>query len=132
VTWRPSVQVREEKGEGAQRVKVVTGAVSLVPKDKLDENTAAVVAAVSHSSTRALSVRMHDKLAALVALGKHLGMFDKRTQKTNMVYVISDRPMSAEEWSSRHVTPSGTPKTLLSAVKSPYVHWPCRVDGTVH
>jgi hypothetical protein len=29
---------------------------------------------------------MHDKLAALVALGKHLGMFDQRTQKTNVVY----------------------------------------------
>jgi hypothetical protein len=48
---------------------------------------------------------MHDKLAALVALGKHLGMFDQRTQKTNVVYAISDQPMSAEEWSKRHVTP---------------------------
>jgi phage terminase small subunit len=36
VTWWPSVQVREEKHEGGQRVKVVTSAVSLVPKDKLD------------------------------------------------------------------------------------------------
>jgi hypothetical protein len=41
------------------------------------ENTAAAIAAVSQSSTGALSVRMHDKLAALVALGKHLGMFDQ-------------------------------------------------------
>jgi phage terminase small subunit len=86
-------------------VKVVTGAVSLVPRDKLDENTAAAIAVVSQSSTGALSVKMHDKLAALVALGKHLGMFDQRTQKTNVVYAISDKPMSNEEWSKRYVTP---------------------------
>jgi hypothetical protein len=72
---------------------------------KLDENTAAAIAVVSQSSTGALSVSMHDKLAALVALGKHLGMFDQRTQKTNVVYAISDKPMSAEEWSKRYVTP---------------------------
>ena len=38
VTRGPSVQVREEKDEGGQRVKVVTSAVSLVPRDKLDAN----------------------------------------------------------------------------------------------
>jgi phage terminase small subunit len=105
VTWGPSVQVREEKDEGGQRVKVVTGAVSLVSRDELDENTAAAIAAVSQSSTRALSVRMHDKLAALIAPGKHLGIFDHRTQKTNVVYSISDKPMSDEEWSKRYATP---------------------------
>ena len=41
----------------------------------------------------------------LIALGKHRGMFEQRTQKTNVVYAISDKPMSAEEWSKRHVTP---------------------------
>jgi len=86
-------------------VKVVTSAVSLVPRDKLDENTAAAIAAVSQSSTGTLSIKMHDKLAALITLGKHLGMFDQRTQKTNVVYAISDKPMSVEEWSKRHVTP---------------------------
>jgi CheY-like chemotaxis protein len=35
----------------------------------------------------------------------HLGMFDHRTQKTNVVYAISDKPMSNEEWSKRYVTP---------------------------
>jgi len=40
----------------------------LVPSDKLDEDTAAAIAAVSQSSTGALRIRMHNKLAALVAL----------------------------------------------------------------
>ena len=60
---------------------------------------------MSLGTTGTLSIKMHDKLAALIALGKHLGMFDRRTQKTNVVYAISDKPMSNEEWSKRHVTP---------------------------
>ena len=73
----------------------------LVLSDKLDEDTAAAITAVSQSSTGTLSIKMHDKLAALIALGKHLEMFDQRTQKTN---AILDKPMSNEEWSKRHVT----------------------------
>jgi hypothetical protein len=46
---------------------------------------------------------MHDKLAALVALGKHLGMFVERTRETNIHYAISDEPMSEDEWVKRYV-----------------------------
>jgi phage terminase small subunit len=106
VTW--GVQVREEEDEHGQRVKVIrvkviTSAVSLVPSDRLDESTAAAIAAVSQSSTGALRIRMHNKLRALVALGKHLGMFDERPQNTNVIYAISDEPMSAEEWKKQYV-----------------------------
>ncbi|HEV3121701.1 MAG TPA: hypothetical protein VGY53_07355, partial [Isosphaeraceae bacterium] len=74
VTWGPSVQVREEEEDG-QRVKV-NGAVR---------------------------IRMRNKLAALVVLGKYLGMFDKRPQNSNVIYAISDEPMSAEEWKKQFV-----------------------------
>jgi hypothetical protein len=50
----------------------------LVPSDKLDEDTAAAIAAVSQGSNGAVRIKMHNKLAALVVLGKYLGMFDKR------------------------------------------------------
>src|SRR2546427_13300312 len=46
VTWGPSVQVREEEEDG-HRVKVIVNAVLLVPSDKLDEDTAAAISAVS-------------------------------------------------------------------------------------
>ena len=36
------------------------------------------------SSTGALRIKMHNKLAALVVLGKYLGMFDERTQNSNV------------------------------------------------
>jgi|GraSoiStandDraft_12_1057312.scaffolds.fasta_scaffold664066_3 hypothetical protein len=39
------------------------------------------------------------------ALGKRLGMFDERPQKTSAVYAISDTPMTKDEWVRRYVTP---------------------------
>jgi hypothetical protein len=47
---------------------------------------------------------MHNKLAALVVLGKYLRMFDERPQNSNVIYAISDEPMSAEEWKKQYVT----------------------------
>jgi phage terminase small subunit len=102
VTWGPSVQVREEEEDG-QRVKVIVSAVMLVPSDKLDENTAAAISAVSQGPAGAVRIKMHNKLPALVALGKYLGMFDQRPQNSNVIYAISDEPMSAEEWKKQYV-----------------------------
>jgi hypothetical protein len=76
----------------------------LVPSDKLDEDTAAAISVVSPGSTGTVRIRMHNKLAALVVLGKYLGMFDKRPQNSNVIYAISDEPMSAEEWKKQYVT----------------------------
>src|SRR5258708_32759737 len=78
VTWGPSVQVREEEEDG-HRVKVIGNAVLLVASDKLDENTAAAIAAVSHGSNQEVPLKMHNKLAALVARGRGLGIFNERT-----------------------------------------------------
>ena len=88
-----------------ERVKVIVNTVSLVPSGRLDEDTAAAISAVSQSSTGAVRIRMHNKLAALVALGKYLGMFDQRPQNSNVIYGISDEPMSAEEWKKQYVKP---------------------------
>jgi len=102
VTWGLSVQVREEEEDG-HRVKVIVNAVLLVPSDKLDEDTAAAISAVSAGPAGAVRIRMHNKLSALVVLGKYLGMFDERPQNTNVIYAISDEPMSAEEWKKQYV-----------------------------
>ena len=45
----------------------------------------------------ALRVKLHDKHAALVSIGRYLGMFDDKV-KVEAVYGISEEPMSAEEW----------------------------------
>jgi hypothetical protein len=49
-----------------------------------------------------MNSRRPRQLAALVALGKHLGMF---VERTNVHYAISDKPMTKDEWVRRHVTP---------------------------
>jgi len=90
-----------EEEEDGQRVKVIVNAVLLVPSDKLDENTAAAIAAVSQGSNGAVRIKMHNKLAALVLLGKYLGMFDQRPHNSNVIYGVSDEPMSAEEWNKQ-------------------------------
>jgi hypothetical protein len=48
---------------------------------------------------------MHNKLAALVVLGRYLGMFDERPQNSNVHYAISDEPMTEDEWSKGYFTP---------------------------
>jgi hypothetical protein len=49
-----------------------------------------------------LRVKMHDKHAALVSIGKHLGMFVDQV-RVRARYAISDQPMSAEEWKKQYV-----------------------------
>ena len=67
-------------------------------------DTAEIAAAVSAGPAGAVRVRMHNKLAALMVLGKYLGMFDQRPQN-NVIYGISDKPMTAEEWKKQYVKP---------------------------
>jgi hypothetical protein len=50
----------------------------------------------------ALRVKLHDKHAALVSIGRYLGMFDDKV-KVDAVYGISEEPMSAEEWKKQFV-----------------------------
>jgi hypothetical protein len=63
---------------------------------------AAAVAEVSQTVNGALRVKMHDKHAALVSLGRHLGLFTDHV-KVDAVYGISEEPMSAEEWKKQFV-----------------------------
>ena len=56
-------------------IRAVVNEVVLVDSDDLDDDTAAAIQSVSQTATGGLTVKMYDKRAALVDLGKHLGMF---------------------------------------------------------
>src|SRR6266446_8787870 len=71
--------------------------VTIVDADKISDEAAAAVAEVSQTVNGALRVKLHDKHAALVSIGKHLGMFVDRVQIQERKQ-ISAEPMSAEEW----------------------------------
>ena len=59
---------------------------------------------MSQRANGALRVKLHDKHAALVSLGKHLGLFTDSVQ-IKAVYGISEEPMSAEEWNKQFAKP---------------------------
>jgi hypothetical protein len=54
----PSVEVREEEDEDGRRVKVITSAISLVPSEKLDQDTARAIAAVARGATGGLGIKI--------------------------------------------------------------------------
>jgi phage terminase small subunit len=60
----------------------VANQVELVSSDEIDDATAAAISEIGQSSTGALKVKLHDKRAALVDIGKHLGMFRERVELT--------------------------------------------------
>jgi hypothetical protein len=76
--------------------------VTIVDADKISDEAAAAVAEVSQTANGALRVKLHDKHAPLVSIGKHLGMFVDRVRIQERKQ-ISAEPMSAEEWKRQFV-----------------------------
>ena len=90
VRWGDSVPVTNpETGE----VLIASG-ISLVPSDELDDGTAAAVAEVSQTA-QGLKIKMLDKRAALVDIGRHLGMF---TDKVEATVTTKELPASVDDF----------------------------------
>ena len=102
VSWRNELVTRTEKGEDGEPVMVPMPRVTIVDADKISDEAAAAVAEVWQTVNGALRVKLHDKHAALVSIGKHLGMFVDRVQIQERKQ-ISAEPMSAEEWKRQYV-----------------------------
>jgi phage terminase small subunit len=102
VSWRNELVTRTEKGKDGEPVMVVMPRVTIVDADKISDEAAAAVAEVWQTVNGALRVKLHDKHAALVSIGKHLGMFVDRVQIQDRKQ-ISAEPMSAEEWKRQYV-----------------------------
>jgi phage terminase small subunit len=105
VDWREEIVTREiEDGEEGEAKSVLVPRVTIIAKEKLDKTTVDAIAEMSQQANGALRVKMHDKHAALVSLGKHLGLFTENV-KIEAVYGISEEPMSAEEWNKQFAKP---------------------------
>ena len=108
VAWRNEMVAREDeevrKGEdGVVHVtRVLLPRVSIVPSEEMDPDIAVAIAQISQGPNGEVRVRLHDKHAAFVSIGKHLGMFTDHF-KVDAVYGISEEPMSAEEWKKQFV-----------------------------
>lgn len=98
VNWGDAVGVKDlETGE-----VMITNGVALVSASDLDGDAAACIAEISQTREGVMKVKLHDKRAALVDLGKHLGMFVERTENVHIVQEISDEPMTEDEWEASH------------------------------
>ena len=82
VSWRNELVTRTEKGEDGEPVMVLMPRVTIVDADKMSGEAAAAVAEVWQTANGALRVKMHDKHAALVSIGRYLGMFDDKVKST--------------------------------------------------
>lgn len=68
------------RGPITEAAEVVVGnQVQLVASDQLDDDTAAAISEVSQTA-QGIKIKLHDKQAALVNIGKHLGMFVERRE----------------------------------------------------
>jgi len=100
VSWRNELVTRTEKGKDGEPVIILMPRVTIVDADKISDEAAAAVAEVWQTVNGALRVKLHDKHAALVSIGRYLGMFDDKV-KVEAVYGITEEPMSAEEWNKQ-------------------------------
>lgn len=72
-----------EDGPGAIR-HAVAHQVELIDSDAIDDDTAAAIAEIAQTDRGGLKVKLHDKRAALVDLGRHLGMFKDGAATVNV------------------------------------------------
>jgi phage terminase large subunit len=79
INWQANVVGMVEGEDGEQRL-AVTNQVCIVDSDKIDDGTAAAIAEISQTDKGGLKVKFYDKRAALVDIGRHLGMFKDKVE----------------------------------------------------
>lgn len=113
INWNGHLVTEEDNPDGGDILvikNIVTNNVTLIDSEKLDDDTAAAIAQISQNATGGVTLKMHDKKGALVDIGKHLGMFVERTESTITSRVISERPLTEDEWAEANadmVAPAG-------------------------
>jgi phage terminase small subunit len=75
VKWRSNVVAMRENPDTGEESPQVVNEVELIDSDKLTDVAAASIAEISQTQQGGLKVKLYDKRAALVDLGKHLGLF---------------------------------------------------------
>lgn len=94
VRWESALVTEEDNPDGGDIAiikRIVTNRVELVASDDLDDDTAAAISEISQNATGGVKIKLHDKKAALVDLGRHLGLF---TDNVAVKHDVSD-PLAA-------------------------------------
>lgn len=93
VRWASNIAVAAPDERSAQEIMedgpseirhAITNQVELMDSDAIDDDTAAAIAEIAQTDRGGLKVKFHDKRAALVDLGRHLGMFKDGAATVNV------------------------------------------------
>ena len=76
VKWRSEILTEQVDPDTGEAAGVYKNTVALVDSAELDDDTALAISEVKMDSRGGLSIKLHDKKAALDSMAKHLGMFD--------------------------------------------------------
>lgn len=83
IKWQGTLVTEEDNPDGGDTLtikNVVTNNVQLVSSEEIDDETAAAISEISQNTNGGIKLKLHDKRAALVDIGKHLGMFTDKVQ----------------------------------------------------
>jgi phage terminase small subunit len=85
VKWN-GLEIKEEDAPDGGDTLVIkhtyANNVLFLSSDEIDDETAGAIAEVSQTPTGGLKIKLHDKRAALVDMGKHLGLFKEIHEHT--------------------------------------------------
>lgn len=91
IKWHSHLVNEEDNPDGGDIAvikTIVTNQVELVGSEDLDDETAAAISEISQNATGGIKLKLHDKRAALVDIGKHLGMFTDKVEHSGDMSVI--------------------------------------------
>lgn len=77
IAWGESVACRDPDTEEM----TISNGVSLVNSGEVDDDTAAAISEISQTA-QGIKLKLYDKRAALVDIGRHLGMFTDKVEHT--------------------------------------------------
>lgn len=83
IKWQGTLVTEEDNPDGGDTLvikNVVTNNVTLISSDDIDDETAAAISEISQNTSGGIKLKLHDKRAALVDIGKHLGMFTDKIE----------------------------------------------------
>jgi phage terminase small subunit len=84
VTWRGLTTEVGEDEDGLPLTRTFNE-VALKDSDKIEADTASTISEISQSKDGALKIKLHDKIAALGMIGKHLGMFTEKHEHSGEI-----------------------------------------------
>lgn len=79
IAWQANVIGMVEDEDGSERL-AVSNQVQVVNSTDIDDLTAAAISEISQTAQGGIKIKFHDKRAALVDIGRHIGMFKERIE----------------------------------------------------